>query len=72
MSAPREKSGIGFQAVNERAYRLDETIIRYLTIVLDKKALEHGLKLNGKKESENVTNSEKTETSKSENNESKE
>lgn len=36
----------------ERTYRLDETIIRYLTVVLDKKALEYIAKQVAKKEKE--------------------
>jgi len=56
----------------ERAYRLDESIIRYLTIVLDKNAIEYGLKAAEIKEAENVTNSDKTENDESNNNESKE
>jgi small subunit ribosomal protein S6 len=44
-TAPRE-----LVAKVERTYRLDENIIRYLTIVLDKKALEHIEKQKAKKE----------------------
>ena len=65
--APRE-----VVAKLERAYRLDESIIRYLTIVLDKKAIEYVLKLKNEKELENVTESEKTGSDQSNNNESKE
>lgn len=56
----------------ERAYRLDESIIRYLTIVLDKKAIEHIIKSKEVKELESVSKSDKTDSNQSENNESKE
>ena len=56
----------------ERAYRLDESIIRYLTIALDKKAVEYGIKTKEVVESENDNNSEVTESVQNENNESKE
>jgi small subunit ribosomal protein S6 len=65
--APRE-----LIAKLERAYRLDESIIRYLTIVLDKNAIEYGLKAAEIKDAENVANSDKTENDESNNNESKE
>ena len=39
---------VALVATLERMYRLDETIIRYLTISLDKKALEH-IKLQAEK-----------------------
>ena len=38
----------------ERMFRLDENVIRYLTIVLDKKALEHYENLKEQKEEENT------------------
>jgi small subunit ribosomal protein S6 len=69
-TAPRE-----LVAKLERAYRLDESIIRYLTIVLDKKAIENGVKLKEAKvakELAKVAESEKTAKEQSENNESKE
>lgn len=57
----------------ERAYRLDESIIRYLTIVLDKKAIEYGIKSKEDvTESDNNSNTEKTESVQTENKESKE
>jgi len=56
----------------ERAYRLEESIIRYLTIVLDKKALNNALKLQAAIESEKVIESETTVNDQSNNNESKE
>jgi small subunit ribosomal protein S6 len=65
--APRE-----IVAKLERAYRLDESIIRYLTIVLDKKAIEHGLNSKDEKVLENVTVSVKTDSDQSDNKESKE
>ena len=56
----------------ERAYRLDESIIRYLTIVLDKKAIEHGLKAKEVAESAKENTSAEAETVPNETNESKE
>ncbi len=50
----RFKANPAFIAKLERMYRLDENIIRYLTIVLDKKALEHYENLKKQKEEENT------------------
>lgn len=55
----------------ERVYRLDENIIRFLTIVLDKKALEHYERM--KEESAKSAASERSvEETNQQNNESKE
>jgi len=49
----------------ERALKLDETIVRYMTIVLDKKALEHIEKMkNMKPEEEEKSKPEEEETKK--------
>ena len=80
LAYPIQKSKSGYYAVYrfiaprevvsklERAFRLDESIIRYLTIVLDKKAIEYGIK---SKEvvPESDSKSNKTESVQTENNE---
>jgi small subunit ribosomal protein S6 len=48
----------------ERMYRLDESIVRYLTVTLDKRALEHLAKVKAKKEEnaeQKTSTEEKTE-----------
>ncbi len=85
LAYPIQKSKSGYYAVYrfiaprevvsklERAFRLDESIIRYLTIVLDKKAIEYGIKPKEVvPESDNNSNSDKIESVKTEKTESKE
>jgi len=75
LAYPIKKSKSGYYAIYrftsnpetiaklERMYRLDENVIRYLTIVLDKKALEHYEKLKEQKNEENTVVVNTTETS---------
>lgn len=82
LAYPIQKSKSGYYAVYrfiaprdliaklERSYKLDENIIRYLTIVLDKKALEHYAKM--KEKAEERPDAESEESNQSNNNESKE
>lgn len=79
LAYPIQKSKSGFYAVYrfdapsdliaklERHYQLDETIVRYLTIVLDKKALEFY-----SKEKEKAESAPETSDAKNEDNDSKE
>jgi len=62
----RFKSNRDFIAKLERAYRIDELIIRYLTIVLDKEALEFIAKSKLEKPSAEATESSVSSSDKSE------
>lgn len=86
LAYPIKKSKSGYYAIYrftsnpeaiaklERMYRLDENVIRYLTIVLDKKALEHYEKLKEQKNDENtvVVNTTEAPAEKTEEKETKE